>query len=330
MTIDEYKQILTQFIENKQYDCAQILLDELAANQGKVNRGNRFLKDTIIFLAIESQSIDALKLVNHVICHNESENELGNIKVDIAYEILNQKAYDFIVPCVLASLTNMENITYSMMSYGDSEVAHYILNHPQLEFDKSCLLKCFHLFFEQDEAVALLSLLKDFSSLNSQQVHEGFRSCFQSNCIKGIEYLIEHQKELTIELLKKVSHQESEEYSHVGDFLAGMVFQEQAPEFLSYLLSLIRTHCPIENENDLTKSMLLPFIRNQKYIPLETLGQFVNDNYSFHDIEFIVQFLKHEEQDTLADFVQGFSEKKKIENNVNESIINHTKKSIKL
>lgn len=313
---EENIELFEQFIAENKYDCAELLLNELLDIPS--NRPNQALRDKLINFAVKNQSIDALKLAYHHYFHHGAEQHLQNIRVDIAFEILNEKVYDFIAPCLLASLTNMENITYSMINYRDVDVAQYIINSSTLELDKLCLIKTIRNLFDEREGIELLKIIPNTIHFNPLQIYQCFQVAFESSCIAGLNYLIDNFETLSIELLATITDKKSDTYQKTADFMSSIQCRYETPEFLTHALQLIRKHCPVENETDLSQKFLLAFIRHKKYLPKEAIGEFVLANFSFDKIDSIIEFLKHEEQNDLAQTVEINYEKAKLETTVDK------------
>lgn len=302
---------LKEFISNKNYEGAKLLLDEMHQSQSRFLSSNRKVREEIIEHSLKEHSIEGLKLSQHIFCHACSENELSNIKLFISDCLTDESLHDLIIPCVLGSFINMEYITSTIISYQDRNLAYYVQSQPYLEFDYRTLALMLPQLFMRQEDIELVRLIDKNFSYNVKQIKECMDMSFKFNCIEGIEYLIQREQNLTMKLLSQWNSEISEnETVNDSSFLTQVQFDEKTPAFLSQTLELLRKHFPINNEEQRLKSFLFSFIIHYNDVSLEQLFDFLDKNVSEKLLPNMIAFIKNED---VFDNLDSFYEKRELD-----------------
>ena len=277
---------LEQYIQENDANGTYQMLNDMQINYPIEDWEN--FSHYLIYSAVMQRSLALLKTVKHPI-FLEADNSFAyeNIRTRVAQIVAEEKAYDFIAPTILASLTTMADYTFEMINEVDIALCDYVLNDEMLDFNYEYLQEAYPTIFSlsSKQAVDIADKLAPIIQMNDKVMQNSIQNALNKHDSSGIEYLMSHYPEqmlktmsIWIAYIQQNVNKSNQDELHL---LQGVDLYTSSPETLSAMFNLINEHFQLDKPHTLIDYFLRPFLNgDEENNHLEHLIQFLDDVYT--------------------------------------------------
>jgi hypothetical protein len=322
--------LFLQALNKNDIQTAKFLLDEMMKTYPNVGQAHKKIRNKIIDIALENQSIDVLKLTFHPFCHGNRIDKLNDNRDYILKIVIEQQAYDFIEPCILSGFINLPNLTYEMIKRQDNKLCDYINAQPRLNFDYIMLATNFHELFTSNEGVRLAEKLDQNIHIDRDLIKKCVKESVINHCAVGLDYLMkshcDETKEVLTQWLEFINKDEDDrrEYQDL-DFLVLVNFGPDLEKDLFETYKSFKHHLGLKNE----ENVILYFLSHHfSYLnnPTKQTYDFLQNVYDL-DNELIPDSIIEAIQKTRREFkeLDIYHQKTRLESIISEGNIEQKK-----
>jgi hypothetical protein len=284
---------------------------------------NKELLNDLIELSIKYEDIEALLLIYEPTFTFTFESLDDTMEHLISNEILKQEKYDFIVPCVLASLTTMTCISDSFFTYKQKNFLDYLKNHPQLKLNRQFCYDNLNQLFEKSDDLDLIQIISKDIKWDNSQVFNCLKTCLKSKNFKGIDYLI--NEPLVAPIMTQLMFKWSEEILDIPTHhdldiktLARHInFSYNSNDFIINIISTLKNQFNLVINDKSMEHFSYPLVSNIRHNAEEVIYQFLTQFYALDNQTIPKHAITYVEGWERYNHFSLYCEKKQLESEIN-------------
>ena len=126
-------------LKNDDYNEVENILDDLSYDYANAYEKNGAVINEIVQFCVAQKNLELLELLKHPFCCENNHQDLSEIVPIVAEKISALQAYDFIMPCIDAGFTNVDQLNYAVVEHSNASLCAYIMNHKTLKLNREHL-----------------------------------------------------------------------------------------------------------------------------------------------------------------------------------------------
>lgn len=290
---------------------------------GLYEYNNHAIIHVIIQTSIEHQYLPGLKLVFKPIFHRNDHDEISFISTEIANQLIFQKKYDLIIPCVLNSYTTMYAITECLLKTQHCSLVDYLTTH-SMSLDYQALNLHLPSLFANQSGLNLAHKLKPYIQFTQASFERILETSLNNNHFEAINYLLKYQpKRMQFQLTQygqALSEKKDKSMYSKDNFLAFINLNEQTTHpFLIQFLSLLQKDYGFKF-NDLSNEYVVGmFVTYQSVEDNQKVYDFLTDLYQLQHSDIPRHMIDYVAQDSGYTSFAAFYEMKEFNASISQS-----------
>lgn len=312
-------------LKNDDYNEVENILDDLSYDYANAYEKNGAVINEIVQFCVAQKNLELLELLKHPFCCENNHQDLSEIVPIVAEKISALQAYDFIMPCIDAGFTNVDQLNYAVVEHSNASLCAYIMNHKTLKLNREHLNDSLGILFYDTKGLEVVKLLEPMLTFNLDSVADCLKSALYNHHQEGIEYLLQKHTKNTLVLMKSCLNSMQKNVHNFELNPENLIFQinydnHKMPQTLLFLWHTWVEKFDINTDNQAVKFFIQPFLYH-KPPKVQEMYDFLTTLYDNKSPpQFVLDTMKNWSEDTLIEY-----EKLRFEAGVDEKEVSKTK-----